>query len=213
MTSVSDISLVNSLLNIQSYSPINKIKATQLIDRYQSIETILFAPMEELTTTYDLLPQQLQLLRLLRTILLRTQERKLHTFNSVDSTPYLDYIKLHIAHQRIEGLFVILLSSHKKYIHSELINKGSETSVTLPVNHLIKLALNHNARYLILAHNHPNSSIRPTPQDISITAELSTTLLRLNIRLIDHVIVTPTLVFSILSKRLIVHLSNQDPLE
>lgn len=98
-----------------------------------------------------------------------------------------------------------------KYIHSELINRGSETSVTLPFNHLVKLALNHNAHYLILAHNHPTGSIRPTHPDISLTAELSNTLRRLNMRLIDHVIVTPTLVFSILSNKLIVHLSNQEP--
>ena len=213
MTNVSDISLVASLLNIQNYSPLNEVKATQLVERYQSIEAILFAPADELTTIYGLFPQHIQHLRLLRTLLLRTQERKLHNFESLDATPYLDYIKLHIAHLSIEGLFVILLSSHKKFIHSDLINRGSESSTILPLNHLVKLALNYNAHYLILAHNHPNGQVKPSHQDISVTAELNSTLRLLNIRLIDHVIVSPTLVFSILSNKLIVHLSNQEPSE
>lgn len=109
MTNVSDVALVTRLLNMPNYSPINEIKATQLIDRYQSIEAILFAPADELVTTYGLLPQYIHHLRLIRTLLLRTQERKLHNFESLDAPPYLDYITLHIAHQSVEGLFVILL--------------------------------------------------------------------------------------------------------
>lgn len=211
MSYPADFDLVMSLLNSVSYSPLNETKAAQLVERYTRIEAILFAPTEELETTYGLTSKHIQQFRLIRTILLRTQERKLHSFETMDVTPYLDYIKLHIAHRTIEGIFVILLSHQQKYIHSELINSGAETSASLPINSLVKLALNHNARYVILAHNHPTGSIRPSHHDISLTRELCQTLMRLNIQLIDHVIVSPTLIFSILSNKLLVHLSNQEP--
>lgn len=206
-----DITLVKSLLNTVSFSPLNDTKANQLIERYTYIEAILFAPIDELKTTYGVTSKHIQLFELIRTLLLRTQERKLHDFAAMDATPYLDYIKLHIAHLNVEGLFVVLLSSHKKYIHSELINLGSEISVSLPINTVVKIALNHNATYVILAHNHPTGSIRPSHNDITLTQNLYKILLPLNIHLIDHLIVSPTLIFSILSNKLLVHLSNQAP--
>lgn len=211
MTISSDSALVESLLNIVSFSPLNTVKAEQLIKRYASIEAILFAPAEELETTYGLTPKHIQHLRCIRTLLLRTQERKLHRFEAIDTAPYLDFIKLNIAHRSIEGLFIVLLSSQKKFIYSDLINLGSDSSAILPFNTLVKLALNHNARYVVLAHNHPNRRIRPSHQDFAVTSELRRILLSLNIILIDHVIVSPTRVFSILSNKLIAHLSDQEP--
>jgi DNA repair protein RadC len=206
-----DVTLVKSLLNFISFSPLNDVKATQLIERYTSIEAILVAPIDELGITYGLTPQHIQHFRLIRTLLFRTQERRLHDFSTLDATPYLDYIKLHIAHLNIEGLFVVLISSKKKYIHSEVINTGCETSASLPINTVVKLALNHNAKHLILAHNHPTGSVRPSYNDIATTQKLNKILLPLNIHLIDHVIVSPTLIFSILSNKLLIHLSNQEP--
>lgn len=208
MTYVSDSDLVESLLNTVSFSPLNTVKADQLIERYSSIEALLFAPSEELEATYGLTSQQIQHLRCIRTILLRIQAKNLQTFDAIDTAPYLDYIKLNIAHRSVEGLFVILLSSKKKVIYSDLINLGSETSAVLPINTLVKLALNHT---VVLAHNHPTGSIRPSQQDTALTSDIRRTLLSLNIILIDHVIVSPTHTFSILSNKLITHLSNQEP--
>lgn len=213
MTLSSDLVLVEHLLNIVSFSPLNVVKATQLIERYTSIEAILFAPAEELETTYGLTSLHIQHFRCIRAILLRSQEKKLHTFETFDTAPYLDFIKLNLAHRSIEGVFVVLLSSQKKFIHSDLLSLGSETSAVFPLNTLVKLALEHNARYVVLAHNHPTGSIRPSHQDIAMTAQLRRTLLALNISLIDHVIVSHTNVFSILSNKLIVRLSNPEPSE
>lgn len=73
-----DKTLVKSLLNTISFSPLNDTKANQLIERYTYIEAILCAPIDGLKTTYGLTSNHIRLFQLIRTLLFRTQERKLH---------------------------------------------------------------------------------------------------------------------------------------
>ena len=46
------------------------------------------------------------------------------------------------------------------------------------------------AAALVLVHNHPNGSIRPSREDDKLTKKLNTACQLMNIRMVDHVIVT-----------------------
>ena len=54
----------------------------------------------------------------------------------------------------------------------------------------MKEALLCGAAALVLVHNHPSGSIRPSREDDRLTKELNTACQLMNIRIVDHVIVT-----------------------
>jgi DNA repair protein RadC len=55
---------------------------------------------------------------------------------------------------------------------------------------VLKRALHHNAAALILGHNHPSGDCEPSQADRSITERLARALALVDIRLLDHVVVS-----------------------
>ncbi len=67
---------------------------------------------------------------------------------------------------------------------------GTASSIALPVRRLARDALIQDARFLLLAHNHPSGDPRPSKGDIDTTRRLARLLKLLDIRLYDHLILT-----------------------
>lgn len=56
---------------------------------------------------------------------------------------------------------------------------------------MFRPAIAHNARAIIVAHNHPSGDPTPSPDDRAVTRNLLEAGRVLDIPLLDHVIVTP----------------------
>jgi DNA repair protein RadC len=56
---------------------------------------------------------------------------------------------------------------------------------------------------LLLAHNHPSGACSPSEADLAATAQISETARQLDLRLLDHLIVTPSSVYSINKEQLL----------
>ena len=54
---------------------------------------------------------------------------------------------------------------------------------------LVETALRHQANSVILAHNHPGGSTRPSAADINVTIRIVTALESISIKVLDHIIV------------------------
>ena len=65
----------------------------------------------------------------------------------------------------------------------------SQTSVY--PREVVLRALHHHASAVILAHNHPSGSVRPSPADQELTRTLTAALALVDVRVLDHVIVGP----------------------
>jgi DNA repair protein RadC len=57
---------------------------------------------------------------------------------------------------------------------------------------IFKAAICANASSLIVSHNHPSGPSKPSPFDIGVTRQLIRAGEIIGIRLLDHIIVTPT---------------------
>lgn len=68
---------------------------------------------------------------------------------------------------------------------------GSRTRTTLYPRVLFKEALRRGATGMVLSHNHPGGTALPSPQDRELTRRISDLGESLEVRLIDHIIVTP----------------------
>ena len=71
------------------------------------------------------------------------------------------------------------------------ISEGGLTSTIVDVRVIIQTALVCNATSIILTHNHPSGNPRPSGHDDNLTKKIKSACELMDIRLLDHIIVTP----------------------
>ena len=89
-----------------------------------------------------------------------------------------------------EHLRGIYLNSRHQVIHDEIISIGSLTANIVHPREVFRPALEYSAVAVILAHNHPSGTVKPTASDIAITTQLIAAGRILGIDLLDHIVIT-----------------------
>lgn len=89
-----------------------------------------------------------------------------------------------------EEIWMLLLNRRNQVIKDFRMTSGTSTSSVFDVRQAIKLALLENAEGMILCHNHPSNSLRPSSQDDMLTKDLQNACKFMHIKLLDHIIVT-----------------------
>lgn len=93
--------------------------------------------------------------------------------------------------------FWILMLNHANYvIGKQPISRGGVSATVADPKIIFKIALEHNAASLILAHNHPSGSLEPSEEDVIITKKLVEAGCMLDLHVLDHLIVTNKLYYS-----------------
>lgn len=95
-----------------------------------------------------------------------------------------------------EEFWAIYLNQSNRVIRKERLSAGGLTGTYVDVRLIIKEALLCNATGMIIAHNHPSGNEKPSGEDNRITEQVKKAAETLNIRLIDHVIVTSNTYYS-----------------
>lgn len=105
----------------------------------------------------------------------------------------------HLAHQALQGLLqtrdrevfaaLFLDNQHRILVYEELF-LGTLSAATVYPRDVVKRALHHNAAALILIHNHPSGYPEPSRADIEITLRLQDALALVDIRILDHLVVS-----------------------
>ena len=107
--------------------------------------------------------------------------------NGADVLKYMSPIVQDLTH---EESWVMLLNNNSRLIHTAHLSKGGLAETTVDVRMLLKEALLHDATSFILVHNHPSGNLRPSRFDEELTQRVKKGGMAVNIRMIDHVIVT-----------------------
>jgi DNA repair protein RadC len=89
-----------------------------------------------------------------------------------------------------EEFWIIYLSNSNKVIYKTQLSKGGMTGTVVDVRIVFKTALEHNAVGIILVHNHPSGSLNASEQDKQVTRQLKLAGHSLDIKVLDHVIIT-----------------------
>ena len=95
-----------------------------------------------------------------------------------------------------EELWAIYLNQSNKVIRKERLSAGGITGTLVDVRLIMKGALLCNATGMIIAHNHPSGNEKPSVEDNLITEQIKKAAEVLNIRLLDHVIITSNTYYS-----------------
>lgn len=89
-----------------------------------------------------------------------------------------------------EEFWVLLLNNSNKIIQKIQLSKGGLTATLVDVRLLFKQALEHFATAIILVHNHPSDQLKPSEADKNITRKIADAGNVLEIKLLDHIIIT-----------------------
>ena len=89
-----------------------------------------------------------------------------------------------------EEFWVLYLNSANRVIHKCRLSSGGITHTIVDIRLLFKNALEQGAVSLILVHNHPSGSTTPSKEDLELTERVRNAGDTLDIKLLDHVIVT-----------------------
>jgi DNA repair protein RadC len=95
-----------------------------------------------------------------------------------------------------EEFWIIYLNNSNKVIQKMQLSKGGITGTLVDVRLVLKNALELGATGLILAHNHPSGTLKPSEADKQITDKLKLAAQSLDIKVLDHLIVTEKAYFS-----------------
>ncbi len=102
-----------------------------------------------------------------------------------------------------EEFWIIYLNNSNKVIQKKQLSKGGITGTLVDVRLVLKNALQVGATGLILAHNHPSGTIKPSEADKQITQKLKIAAQSLDIKVLDHLIITEKAYFSFADETLL----------
>lgn len=90
----------------------------------------------------------------------------------------------------VEECWVMLLNQASRLIDALRISQGGLASTQVDVRCILREALLKRAAALVLCHNHPSGNTRPSTDDDRLTQVLSQAAKVMNIRMLDHLIVS-----------------------
>jgi DNA repair protein RadC len=102
-----------------------------------------------------------------------------------------------------EEFWIIYLNNSNRILKREQLSKGGITGTVVDVRLAFKFALQLGAVAIILAHNHPSGTLKPSQSDIYLTQKLKSAGESLDIKVLDHLIITENAYFSFADENLL----------
>lgn len=102
-----------------------------------------------------------------------------------------------------EEFWILYLNNSNKILQKIQLSKGGITGTLVDVRLVLKNALEVGATSIILCHNHPSGTLKPSTSDKEITKKLKTAAESLDIKVLDHLIVTEKAYFSFADEELL----------
>ncbi|HNP00293.1 MAG TPA: DNA repair protein RadC [Ferruginibacter sp.] len=100
------------------------------------------------------------------------------------------YLKSTLRDLSYEVFAVLYLNRSNKILRFEIISRGGITGTVADPRVILKRALEEGATSIILCHNHPSGGLRPSLADEELTRKIKHAAAYIDIRVIDHIIVS-----------------------
>ena len=95
-----------------------------------------------------------------------------------------------------ESFFILLLNRANNTTGFAKISQGGTAGTVVDIKIIAKYAVESLSSAVIICHNHPSGNITPSETDINITKKIKDVLLLLDIKLIDHIILSENTYYS-----------------
>ena len=176
----------------------------ELISTFGGVSGLLNTPAEALKKIKGLGPAKraeiVAVLELARRALASQLQEK-----TIFSNPQAirDYLQLQLGSREHEIFAVLFLDASHRLIVLEEMFRGTLTQTSVYPREVVVRALALNAANVVLAHNHPSGTAQASRADEAITQTLKAALALIDVRVLDHFIVTRTAAVSMAEMGLI----------
>jgi len=106
------------------------------------------------------------------------------------SSDVADYLKSLLRDYKHEVFAVLFLNRSNKINHFQIISEGGITGTVADPRIILKRALEEDAVSLVLCHNHPSGSLKPSRADEELTLKIKEAAKYFDIKVLDHLIVS-----------------------
>ena len=133
----------------------------------------------------------------------RRGEEALEKKKITSSKSVFEFMQPIIGELQHEEFWIVYLNNSNKVIQKNQLSKGGITGTLVDVRLVLKNALEVGATGLVLVHNHPSGTLKPSEADKQLTNKLKVASESLDIKVLDHVIVTEKAYFSFADENLL----------
>ncbi|HKJ06344.1 MAG TPA: JAB domain-containing protein, partial [Flavobacteriaceae bacterium] len=133
----------------------------------------------------------------------RTLSEALKLEKITSSTDVFNIMKPIIADLNYEEFWVLYLNNSNKIMYKAQLSKGGITGTLVDVRLVFKKAVELFSTAIILCHNHPSGKLKPSQSDKHLTAKMVNAGKALDIKVLDHIIITENDYFSFTDENLI----------
>ena len=131
--------------------------------------------------------------------------RRMRTSGMMMDSPEVvrDWLRLRVGGKPHEEFGCIWLNAQHDLIEAGEMFRGTLTQTSAYPREVVKEALHHNAAAVIFYHNHPSGAAEPSLADEMLTRQLKDALNLVDVRVLDHFVVTATVMTSFAERGLL----------
>ena len=181
--------------------------AKSLIKKFGSFAGVVSAPIESWCEVEGIKENSAALIKFVE-----FSAKKLSWQNlAFENTPFIsstdsliEFCRCSMGYSEVEVLRIIYVDAKLKVMATEILQKGSISSVNINPRDIVSNALKKNASGIIMVHNHPTGDPRPSNNDVEATKRVKQACDTVGITLHEHLIITPSDYYSFCQHHLVV---------
>jgi DNA repair protein RadC len=189
---IEDIKCLNNqkLLSLLFSNKIRDSDLRKLTKSFATFRELFFADADQIQAIEEIDCQSIRALTCIREIMERIAREKLTRSPLIKSLGnVLDYCKITMSTLSTEQFRILFLNGGNMLLFDDVEGHGCVSGIAIYVRNIVKKALNLEASAIILVHNHPSRSPKPSVADTMLTKRLVNATKELDIKLLDHIII------------------------
>ncbi len=168
-----------------------KPTAKALMKRFKSLPGVFDAEIQELAEVEGVGEKTALLIKLCPSLMERYMKREVMQRPSISCPEsVIRYCKVSMGGLKDEQFRALYLNARNEILSEEVIHEGTVDHAVVYPRKVFEYAFKHKAVAIILVHNHPGGSLKPSRSDIELTERLRKAASELGIRIHDHLIIT-----------------------
>lgn len=133
----------------------------------------------------------------------KRSEEALVRFKIQSSASVFEHMQPLVGELGHEEFWILYLNNSNKILQTQQLSKGGITGTVVDIRLVFKPALQIGAVAIILVHNHPSGTLKPSAADIQLTKKVKVAGETLDIKVLDHLIVTEKAYFSFADEQML----------
>lgn len=172
--------------------------AHRILDEYKTLANVFDADVSDLVKIHGLSDTSATFLTMIPHLARIYEKSKCERNTLLHNTESIGYYALSMLQNKPNEEFLLICLDANRRVHwSGIIATGSIDQLEASPRKVVAEVIKHNAKNVVLAHNHPNGTFLPSDTDKNATRIICDILSSIGVKTIDHIIVAQNRYYSL----------------